>query len=229
MRACQPLPECSDEWCGRGILNKPGRSLIGALLSFFLLPSASYAAGGRAYAGGQAGMFLPLESAVTLEPAGSQGRLTYNPGIVLAAVGGYEFGNGIRGEAEVNFRRVTTDKFHGAGAPVQVNADLWSCGVMANAYYDIRTRTAVTPFLGAGLGYAVANLGTGTSGGTTLWRSGRDQSLAYQGMAGFAIALNERTSLDFVYHHYGTPSLHFDTLSSQYKGINLSTGIRFRF
>ena len=210
-------------------MNKPGQVIAGVLLSILLHASARPAEGGRAYLGGQAGMFLPLESSVTTEPAALQGRLTYNPGVVLAAVGGYEFGNGLRGEAEVNFRRVTTDRFYGAGAPVQVDADLWSLGVMANAYYDIRTPTAVTPFLGAGLGFALASLGRGTSAPGTLWNSGRDQSVAYQGMAGFAIALNERTSLDFVYHHYGTPSLHFDTLRSQYKGLNLSTGVRYRF
>ena len=174
-------------------------------------------------------MFLPIESSVTLEPSGSQGRLTYNPGFVLAAVAGYEFGNGLRGEGELNFRRVTTDKLYGDGPTLQVNADIRSYGAMANAYYDIRTPSAVTPFFGAGLGLAVANFGKGSSGGRTLWNSGRDLSLAYQGIAGFAIALNDHTSLDFAYRHYGTASLHFDTIDSQYKGLNLSAGIRRRF
>ncbi len=208
---------------------EPGRLLAASSLLCSLLASTSRAEMGRAYLSGQAGMFLPLESAVTLEPAGTQGRLTYNPGVVLAASGGYEFGNGVRVEGELNFRRVTTDRFYASGAPVQVDAHFWSYGVMANAYYDIRTPSAVTPFLGAGLGLAMANLGRGSSQGTALWTSGRDTSLAYQGIAGFAIALNSRTSLDFMYHHYGTPSLHFDTLHSQYKELNLSTGIRYRF
>jgi len=174
-------------------------------------------------------MFLPLESAVNLEPAGQQGRLSYNPGLVLTAAGGYEFTNGVRGEVELNFRRLTADKLYSSGAPVQVDADIWSYGALANAYYDIRTPTAVTPFLGAGLGFAVVHYGRGSSGGSTLWAAGLEKSLAYQGCAGFAIALNNRTTLDFVYRHYATPSLHFDTIHSQYKGINLSTGLRYRF
>lgn len=210
-------------------MNKPARILAGALLWFLLPTSASHAEGGRMYAGGQAGMFLPLESAVTLDPAGIQGRLTYNPGIVLSAVAGYEFANGVRGEAELNFRRVTTDKLYGSGAPVQVDADVHSYGVMANAYYDFRTQTAVTPFLGGGLGLAVASFGRGSSAGTTLWNSGQDRALAYQGIAGLAVALNDRILIDFAYHHYGTSPLHYDTLRSQYKGINLATGIRCRF
>lgn len=206
-----------------------GRVLLGAVLEVTLLVSASHAGEGRAYVAGQSGMFLPLESAVTLEPAGLQGRLTYNPGFVLTGAAGYEFANGVRGEAEVNFRRLTTDKFYSGSAPVQVDARIWSCGAMANAYYDIRTPTAVTPFLGAGLGFVVARYGEGSSGGSRLWSAGRDQSLAYQGSAGFAIALNERASLDFQYRHYAAPALHFSTIHSQYKGINLSTGIRYRF
>jgi opacity protein-like surface antigen len=174
-------------------------------------------------------MFLPIESSITLEPSGQQGRLTYNPGFVFATVAGYEFGNGLRGEGELNFRRVTTDKLYTNGPTVQVNADVRSYGAMANAYYDIRTPSAVTPFFGAGLGLAVVNFGKGASGGPTLWNSGRDLSLAYQGIAGFAIALNDHISLDFAYRHYGTSSLHFDTIDSQYKGLNLSAGIRHRF
>jgi len=210
-------------------LDTGGRVILGALLSVLLLESASYGEGGRPYVAGQAGMFLPLESAVTLEPAGLQGRLTYNPGFLLTAAGGYEFANGVRGEAEVNFRRLTTDKLYSSGAPVQVDAGIWSYGAMANAYYDFRTPTAVTPFIGAGLGFAVVRYGSGTSAGSTLWAAGQDQSLAYQGCAGFDIALNDRTSIDFVYRHYATPSLHFDTIRSQYKGLNLSTGMRYRF
>jgi OmpA-OmpF porin, OOP family len=202
---------------------------LGAVLSVALLESASHGEGEGPYLAGQAGMFLPLESAVTLEPAGLEGRLSYNPGFLLTAAGGYEFGNGLRGEAELNFRRLRADKLYSSGAPVQVDAGIWSYGAMANVYYDIRTASAVTPFLGAGLGFVVARYGRGSSGGSTLWAAGQDQSLAYQGCAGFAVALNDRTSLDFAYRHYATPALHFDSIHSQYKGINLSTGIRYRF
>lgn len=210
-------------------MNKTGRVLAGALLLVVLPASASLAEGGRAYAGGQAGMFLPLESAVTLDPAGIPGRLTYNPGVVLAAVAGYGFANGVRCEVEANFRRSTADRLYGGAAPVQVDAEMRSYGVLANAYYDLRTRTAVTPFLGAGLGLAVATISRGSASGGTLWNSGEDRALAYQGIAGFAISLNDRTSLDFAYHHYGTSSLHFDMLRSQYKGLNLAAGIRYGF
>ncbi|HEY5512345.1 MAG TPA: outer membrane beta-barrel protein [Geomonas sp.] len=210
-------------------MKKPGQLLAGTVLSLSLMASVSHAGAAGAYVGGGAGMFLPIESHVSVEPAGTGAKLSYNPGFRLAAVGGYQFGSGLRGEGELNFRRVTTDKFHTSGAPVQVDSNIWSCGFMANAYYDFVTRTAVTPFIGAGLGCAVVNFGRGTSNGRTLWNSGQELSVAYQGIAGFALALGRQTSLDFVYHHYATPPLHFDTLDSQYKGLNLSTGIRHRF
>jgi len=203
--------------------------VLAASLLISLPSTASHAVEGRAYAGGQAGMFLPLESSVTGFFAGSSGKLTFNPGYVLTAVGGYEFGNGIRGEAEASFRHVTTDKLITGAGTVAVDSDIWAGGFMTNVYYDFRTRTAVTPFIGAGVGLVVVDFGKGVSNGTTMWSSDKDVSVAYQGIAGFAVSLGKQTSLDFVYHHYAVPMLHFDTLASQFRGINLSAGIRHWF
>jgi OmpA-OmpF porin, OOP family len=201
--------------------------LAGSLL--LATAAASHAGEGGAYVGGQAGMFLPIESSVTGSFVGSSGKLAYNPGVVLAAVGGYQFGNGIRSEGELNFRHLTTDKLVTSGGPVAVDSDIWSCGVMTNVYYDFRTRTAVTPYLGAGVGLVVVDFGKGTSNGTARWTPDKDVSVAYQGIAGFALRIGSQTSLDFVYHHYAVPQLHFDTLAAQFRGLNLSLGVRHWF
>jgi len=189
-------------------------------------PQAGAAAAGteRAYLGGQAGMFLPIES--TVSGSGVSGKLDYDPGLVLAAVGGYRFDSGVRGEAEFNFRRLTTDKLISDETVVPVRSDIWSCGLMGNVYYDFNNRTAVTPYVGAGVGLVVAEFGKATANGTTLWTRDKDLSFAYQGIAGFALRISRLSSLDFVYHHYAVPSLHFDTLSAQFRGINLSAGFR---
>jgi opacity protein-like surface antigen len=200
-----------------------------AISLLLLTAAASHAGEGRVYAGGQAGMFLPLESSVTGNFDGASGTLTYNPGAVLAAVGGYEFGNGVRGEGELNLRHLTTDKLLSNGATVAADSDIWTYGFMANLYYDFRTRTAVTPYIGAGVGLAVVDFGRGTSNGTTLWTRDSSVSVAYQGIAGFAVSIGSQTSLDFVYHHYAVPTLHFETLSAQFRGLNLSAGVRHWF
>ncbi|HBG05690.1 MAG: hypothetical protein A2075_11150 [Geobacteraceae bacterium GWC2_58_44] len=201
-----------------------------ALLSLSVAPSHAGevpAGEGRLYLGGQGGMFLPIESSVS--GGGLSGKLSYHPGLVLAAVAGYEAGKGIRGEAELNFRKLTTDRLTTGATVVAVDSDIWTCGFMTNVYYDFRNRSAVTPYLGGGVGLIVAEFGRGTSNGTTLWPADRDLSIAYQGMAGFALQIDRQSSLDFVYHHYAVPSLHFDTLAAKFRGINLSAGLRHRF
>ena len=210
-----------------GDMKKVAQVLAGLLL----LPTAvaSHAGEGCAYAGARAGMFLPIESSVTGTSGGLSGKVTYNPGVALAAVAGYQFENGVRGEGEVNFRQVSTDKLIGRGGEVALDSDIWSGGVMTNLYYDFRTRTVITPYIGAGVGLAVVEFGQGTSSGTTLWTSDREVSVAFQGIAGFALQVGPHTSLDFVYHHYAVPTLHFETLSAQFRGLNLSAGIRHWF
>lgn len=180
-----------------------------------------------AYLGGQAGMFLPLESEVTGN--GFKGKLGYHPGFVLDAALGYRFTRHLRAEGEVNFRRANTDQLTSFGTSRQVDGHVRSYGVMANAYFDFANRTAITPFIGGGAGYMVARLGRGSSGNATLWSADRDGSFAYQGMVGFELALSRQTSLDFVYRHYAVPSLRFDDLSARLRGINLVAGVRRRF
>lgn len=171
-------------------------------------------------------MFLPVESSVG---GGVTGKLGYEAGLVLAALVGCEFGNGMRVEAELNYRRLGTDRLTTGATVVQVQSDIWTAGFMTNLYYDFRNRTRVTPYLGAGAGLVLAEFGKGTSNGAALWQSDRDLSFAYQGIAGFALRLTPDTTLDFVYHHYAVPSFHFETLSANFRGINLSAGIRQRF
>lgn len=195
--------------------------------SLLLLPvSPCRAAEGGIYAGLQAGMFLPIESSVHGDYVGPDATVTYNPGVVLSAVGGYGFENGLRAEGEIDYRRLTTDKLLNGSNEAAADSGIRSYAMMANLYYDFRTRTPVTPYIGAGVGLALTRFHQGTSAGRVIWSSDQDATVAYQGIAGFALRVSEQTSLDFVYHHFAVPRLHFDTLSSQFRGINLSFGIR---
>ncbi|HJV36751.1 outer membrane protein [Geomonas sp.] len=204
-------------------------SLYLAFLLVLLTPPLSLAEEGRGYVGGQVGMFLPIKSSVTGDfPTGS-GTLTYDPGLVLMATGGYRFANGLRGEGELNFRRVTTDKLSTAIGSAGVDGDVTCYGFMTNLYYDIPTPTVLTLYLGAGAGVVATRFSQGTSKGAVVWTEGHDVDFAYQGIAGFAIRLNDSTSLDLVYHHYAVPRLHFQPLSVEFRGLNLAAGIRHWF
>lgn len=198
-------------------------------VSLLLPASVSHAVDGEIYAGGQAGMFLPIESSVSGDLVGEDAEVTYNAGVVLTAVAGYRFGNGLRGEGEFSYRRLTSDRLYNSAGDFAVDSGIRSYAVMANLYYDFRNKTVITPYVGAGIGGAAVRFGTGRSDGSAYWTSDNDLSFAYQGMAGFEFRIADHTSLDFVYHHFAIPRLHFDTLSAQFRGINLSLGVRHWF
>lgn len=204
------------------------KSCLIAVLALLLITVSARAEEGRGYLGGQAGMFLPIKSAVTGTSLGD-GTLTYNPGVLLAATGGYRFANGLRGEGELSFRHLTTDKLATGSGRVAADGDISCYGFMTNLYYDIRTPSRVTLYFGAGVGVVGARFGRATSNGATLWTSGSDVAAAYQGIGGFETRLTDSTSLDIVYHHYAVPRLHFQTLSAEFRGLNLSVGLRHWF
>jgi opacity protein-like surface antigen len=208
-------------------MNKP--AMYVALLIGLLTTTLSFAEEGRGYVGAQVGMFLPIKSSVTGDfPTGS-GTLTYDPGLVLMATGGYRFPNGLRGEGELNFRRVSTDKLSTGAGSAGVDGDVTCYGFMSNLYYDIPTPTVLTLYLGAGAGVVATRFSQGTSQGAVVWKEGHDVDFAYQAIAGLAIRLSDTTSLDFDYHHYAVPRLHFEPLSVEFRGLNLAAGIRHWF
>jgi opacity protein-like surface antigen len=200
-----------------------------AAFLLLVLPAVSRAAEGRGYAGAQAGMFLPIKSSVTGNFVGEGATVTFNPGVLLALVGGYQFANGLRAEGELNYRRLTTDKLINLAGQFPADSDIWSYGFMSNLYYDFRNRTVITPYVGGGLGMTVVRFEKGSSGARTLWTSDEDLTVAYQGIAGFELRLADATSLDFAYRHFAVPHLHFNTLSAEFRGINVTLGIRHWF
>lgn len=199
-------------------------------VSLLLLPvPVCQAAEGGGYAGAQAGMFLPIESSAHGDYLGSGATVTYHPGVVLTALGGYQFGNGLRAEGEIDYRRLGTDRLRYGAGDAPADSDISSFSLLSNLYYDFRNRTPITPYIGAGVGLAVTRFHRGTSEGRLIWSSDADTTVAYQGIAGFEYRVARQTSLDFVYHHFAVPRLHFDTLSAQFRGINLSVGVRHWF
>lgn len=203
-----------------------------ALLALSLLlplPAARADETGGGYAGFQAGMFLPIKSSVSGAFVGEDADVTYNAGFIVTGVGGYEFGNGLRGEGEFSYRQLTTDTLVNGARMVDLRSDIRTYSFMANLYYDFRTRTVISPYVGAGVGLAYADFGKATTSGRLVWSSDTDTAAAYQGIAGFTVRLCDDTSLDFAYRHFAVPRLHFKTLSAQFRGPNLSVGIRRRF
>lgn len=131
---------------------------------------------------------------------------------------GYVWGANFRTDFTVDVHSIMTSKFIGSEVyndglvnrqlTVNDKTRFMSTILLMNAYYDIRTGTAFTPYLGGGLGFAVNQLtrsDSSTDSGATgdLEVSGRTTRIKLAGaaMAGLTYDINSIVSLDVGYRY----------------------------
>ncbi|MGC2857724.1 OmpA family protein [Novispirillum sp. DQ9] len=165
------------------------------------------------YVGGQAGVNWARDRDYTR--AGASVSPDYEMGPALSGHLGYNFGQvgpvGLRTEGEVAWRRNSLDDLNGRDA----NGRLTSLGLFGNVLVDIPTGTALTPFVGAGLGAVQVNASDISARG---FRNLDDSEwkLGYQGIAGMSYALTEQLALrgDYRYMATTTPTFTADNGNS---------------
>ncbi|RII27729.1 MAG: porin family protein [Geobacter sp.] len=196
--------------------------------------SVGFAAGGRGYVGGAAGVFLPQDSNVTYFD-GSTGNQSYDTGYVLTAFGGYEFESGLRLEGEFAFREAELNRVAGNYGYYGYNDTLWAFSGMANLFYDIRTNTNVTPYLGGGIGFATVSLDRGYDYYSGYYNNNYYDSsdyetvFAYQVGGGVCIDLNRNMALDVGYRYFGTDDIQFFDRKIDLESHNVTVGVKFKF
>ncbi len=215
-------------------MNKLIVILVGVLV--LAMSSIGYAAGGRGYVGGSAGVFLPRDSNVT-DINGSTTNQSYETGYVITGFGGYEFGNGLRVEGELAYREAGLDN-HVAGSYSNYNYynhndSLWAFSGMANLFYDINTRSIVTPYLGGGIGFAVVGFDNRYNDyyNNYYYDYGYEEKtvFAYQVGGGMCFDLNRNMALDVGYRYFGTEKIHFDFRDVELESHNVTVGVKFKF
>lgn len=98
---------------------------------------------------------------------------------------GYRFSPNFRADATVDFRAdANVDATTSGGTAVTSEVNGWT--LMANAYWDIGDFNGITPYVGAGMGYA--RLETSDQVGGNAEPSATNDNLAWAGMLGLAIA-----------------------------------------
>jgi outer membrane protein OmpA-like peptidoglycan-associated protein len=121
---------------------------------------------------------------------------------------GWGFGNGLRAEIEGNYRHNDVDNVRAAGIPRTASSSgyAYTYGVMVNVLYDFNLGLPVTPYLGAGVGYAWSEFDkVGVrSGGNSVILDDTDGRFAYQGIAGMSLALATGLALTAEYRFLGT-------------------------
>jgi outer membrane protein OmpA-like peptidoglycan-associated protein len=150
-------------------------------------------------AGGVGANYLEPQNANLLGTIGSD-KVSTNWGWATNGSLGWGFGNGIRVEAEVNYRNNAVNNFIAGntfGRPA--GGTIQQLGLMANAFYDIPFGVTlgglpIGPYIGGGVGYAWADWDNVTARTSATSRSrigGSGGAFAIQAIGGFAVGLDQ--------------------------------------
>lgn len=152
-------------------------------------------------------------------------KLSYKNAFAITGAVGYSFNNGFRVDAEYGYHAPDFDKLKGhiVGVPVEFTgadgAGLTVNTFTANGYYDLKTGTPITPFIGGGLG--IGSLSAEATG-PNIFTDDDAVVFAYQATAGASFALSDNFALTASYRYLGTTEGTFSTRITD--GVNSLTG-----
>src|SRR5690242_16049653 len=101
------------------------------------------------YMGAGAGAQFPTDTDTNI--SGTTNNITFDTGWEVLGNVGYGFSNGLRAEGELSEHRANADKVNGASA---TSGRINNLDLMGNLYYDFKTGTRWTPYIGGGIGVA---------------------------------------------------------------------------
>lgn len=131
-------------------------------------------------------------------------------------------GGAVRAELEYN-KNADAKKTHNLYGEL-FNTKIESQSLMINGYYDIDTGSKLTPYVGAGIGYAkikgkVLEASYSEDGNNFAWQVG----------AGVGYALNDKVSLDAGYRYVDYGDFTKDELKWESSAHELYVGARYAF
>jgi outer membrane protein OmpA-like peptidoglycan-associated protein len=187
----------------------------------------------------RAGWYVGLDNIVGMQTesdskvGGATDIVKYNAGWGVSGSGGYAYGNGIRTELEVAYRRNQVDSIKGPGSASPYDGHIRNINFMGNVLYDFATGTRLTPYIGAGVGGALVNAeDMYTINGRTL--DSERFMFAYQGIAGVQLALDHNWSFTTDYRYVRTLDPKFktnlgDKATTENASHNVLIGLRYQF
>jgi opacity protein-like surface antigen len=189
------------------------RRTVSGLLGACALCCATCAAAPAALADGfyvnlHGGPRYLLDADQSRDPHGEPldvGRLHFdNIGGTVGLAGGYDWDNGLGLETEFAYRRngLDHDVFHGDST--DLDGSLSSYTLLANVYYRLNTGTAVTPYIGGGVGISLLDLDMKRGEEERFHALDTDTQFAYQGIAGLDYAIAPHWSVGAEYRFFGT-------------------------
>ena len=210
------------------------RSVIVAAIVALAALQASNAVAQWYVAGGLGASILSDADVTDTIPGGSiTGDASFDPGVAVSGAVGFEWRSGLRAEGEFSYRGNDVDDISIGGVSVPVEADIDAFGFMANVFYTFSTGTAVSPFVGGGIGVAVLGLDVESVAGVALPFDETDTVFAYQIGGGLAYAVNTHVTMDMSYKYFATEDPEFKdgvaTVDAEYQSHTVMAGIRYKF
>jgi outer membrane protein OmpA-like peptidoglycan-associated protein len=208
------------------------RIFAGILSAGLIAGIASAAQAEGLYVGAETG--LAIAPTIKFKNGANVWKESQDPGYGVLGQLGYGFGP-VRVEGEIGWRSNGVDKdkqpFNTSG-----KGTLDAASVMANVYYDIKTGTNITPYIGAGVGGVDVNADKIRANGVTF--SNNDQFVfGYQGILGASYALNENLDLKADYRYLRTvdaklqddPSYLAGKSKAEYQSHAIMIGFTYKF
>lgn len=195
-----------------------------ALLAATMISSAAVAGDATRgpYISGQLGYNKTVGDSGTLDNAAS-----------FAAAAGYRFNPNVRVEGEVSYRNNDyADTITGASA----SGDIKGTTLMANAWYDFANASALTPYVGGGLGIMRANADVKFPGFITTIDDS-DVAFAWQLGGGLAYDVTSSVALTADYRYMDTGNFNFKVSNGgvanidagDYSAHEVRVGARYSF
>ena len=191
------------------------------LVGLLLVASTTSALAAGPYIGAVGGMSIVHDS--DINELGFSGTVEYDTGFGFNMSAGYNF-DPFRAEFEFGYKNADVDRFEAFGFSVPTDgADLTTMSYMVNGFYDIKTKSAFTPYIGAGLGFIYGELDVdGFSSDDTVF--------GYQFIVGSAYNVNKNLAIDLSYHFQGAAEdFSVDGTDVSYMSSNIMAGIRYNF
>lgn len=218
------------------------KQLAAVLLAatLMLVWSVSLASAGMYVSGNLVGVVLE-DSAISYRNFNSvdNDELSFDIGFGFAAALGYATESGFRVEGEIAGRFNEMDEFsNDLGDKFIDDGYISAFSVMANAFYNFMPDSAVSPFIGAGVGLVGIEVDFDYDDDDYYYHDGHyhyyddsdyDTVLAYQLAAGVTFALSEHMKVDVQYRYFAADDPEFDEIEMEYTTQNAMVGLRYEF
>ena len=175
--------------------------LLGAVAALGLSTPALAADG--FYIGFDAGLWMPKD--IDFDAGQVDFEIDHKTGFDIDLIAGHDFGF-IRAEGELAWKRANHDEYSLGSSSTSADGDTDVRSVMVNLLGDVGS-DRFSFYAGGGIGYALARVDIDVDGdGEKL----KDGGLAWQGIAGIRVAMNEMIDIGLKYRYFDTSKLDDD-------------------